>query len=136
MLSLSPQTCSCPLCSFAFITGMKKAFATRLCGSSDLYQTNERKPYHSINFVIAHDGFSLHDLVVRCLLHLLSSLIRSVYSFVCVNSQAQSGKPQAPLLAQRKASTRIIPFRFPCFCPGLQRQAQRHQRRRQPRREQ
>jgi len=44
---------------------MKKAFATRLCGSSDLYQTNQRKPYHSINFVIAHDGFSLHDLVVR-----------------------------------------------------------------------
>jgi len=43
--------------------GMKKAFATRLCGSSDLYQTNQRKPFHSINFVIAHDGFSLHDLV-------------------------------------------------------------------------
>ena len=43
---------------------MKKAFATRVCGSSDLYQTNQRKPYHSINFVIAHDGFSLHDLVV------------------------------------------------------------------------
>ncbi|KAF5827337.1 glycoside hydrolase superfamily [Dunaliella salina] len=46
-----------------FIKGMKKAFATRLCGSSDLYQTNQRKPFHSINFVIAHDGFSLHDLV-------------------------------------------------------------------------
>lgn len=45
-------------------TGMKKAFATRLCGSADLYQTNQRKPFHSINFVIAHDGFSLHDLVV------------------------------------------------------------------------
>lgn len=26
-------------------------------------QTNQRKPYHSINFIIAHDGFSLYDQV-------------------------------------------------------------------------
>jgi isoamylase len=38
-------------------------FATRLCGSSDLYQHNGRLPYASINFVICHDGFTLHDLV-------------------------------------------------------------------------
>ncbi|MEW5299319.1 MAG: hypothetical protein WDW36_002345 [Sanguina aurantia] len=44
-------------------TGMKKAFATRMSGSSDLYAVNQRKPYHSINFVNAHDGFSLADLV-------------------------------------------------------------------------
>ena len=37
--------------------------ATRLCGSSDLYEHNGRKPYASINFVTSHDGFSLHDLV-------------------------------------------------------------------------
>eukprot|EP00252_Welwitschia_mirabilis_P008381 TRINITY_DN2017_c0_g1_i3.p1 TRINITY_DN2017_c0_g1~~TRINITY_DN2017_c0_g1_i3.p1 ORF type:complete len:717 (+),score=131.78 TRINITY_DN2017_c0_g1_i3:57-2207(+) len=43
--------------------GMKGSFATRLAGSSDLYQTNARKPFHSINFVIAHDGFTLYDLV-------------------------------------------------------------------------
>lgn len=43
--------------------GMKGTFATRLAGSSDLYQRNARKPYHSINFVIAHDGFTLYDLV-------------------------------------------------------------------------
>ncbi|XP_068641390.1 isoamylase 3, chloroplastic isoform X2 [Aristolochia californica] len=43
--------------------GMKGSFATRLAGSSDLYQVNKRKPYHSINFVIAHDGFTLYDLV-------------------------------------------------------------------------
>lgn len=43
--------------------GMKQALARRLCGSADLYQTNNRKPFHSINFVIAHDGFTLHDLV-------------------------------------------------------------------------
>ena len=38
-------------------------FAQRLTGSSDLYEGNGRKPYASINFVTAHDGFTLHDLV-------------------------------------------------------------------------
>ena len=38
-------------------------FATRLCGSSDLYKHNGRRPYASINFVTSHDGFSLQDLV-------------------------------------------------------------------------
>jgi len=38
-------------------------FATRLSGSSDLYQGDGRKPYASINFITCHDGFTLHDLV-------------------------------------------------------------------------
>ena len=38
-------------------------FASRLTGSSDLYASNGRRPYASINFVTAHDGFTLHDLV-------------------------------------------------------------------------
>jgi isoamylase len=38
-------------------------FANRLTGSSDLYQFDGRKPYASINFVTAHDGFTLCDLV-------------------------------------------------------------------------
>jgi isoamylase len=38
-------------------------FAYRLTGSSDLYQTTARRPYASINFVTAHDGFTLRDLV-------------------------------------------------------------------------
>jgi isoamylase len=38
-------------------------FATRLCGSSDLYEHSGRKPYASINFVTSHDGFSMRDLV-------------------------------------------------------------------------
>jgi glycogen operon protein len=38
-------------------------FATRLCGSSDLYEHSGRKPYASINFVTSHDGFCLRDLV-------------------------------------------------------------------------
>lgn len=37
-------------------------FATRICGSQDLYAKG-RQPYHSINFVTSHDGFSLYDLV-------------------------------------------------------------------------
>ena len=38
-------------------------FAYRLTGSSDLYQSDGRKPYASINFITAHDGFTLCDLV-------------------------------------------------------------------------
>jgi isoamylase len=38
-------------------------FAARLTGSSDLYEADGRKPYASINFVTAHDGFTLRDLV-------------------------------------------------------------------------
>ncbi|HEY9054007.1 MAG TPA: glycogen debranching protein GlgX [Rectinemataceae bacterium] len=37
--------------------------ATRITGSSDLYLRDGRKPFHSINFVTAHDGFTLNDLV-------------------------------------------------------------------------
>ncbi len=43
--------------------GVVKALATRLVGSPDLYQTSSREPYHSINFVTCHDGFTLADLV-------------------------------------------------------------------------
>jgi glycogen operon protein len=35
----------------------------RLTGSSDLYASNGRAPFASVNFVTAHDGFTLHDLV-------------------------------------------------------------------------
>ncbi|MFN8077364.1 MAG: glycogen debranching protein GlgX [Kineosporiaceae bacterium] len=38
-------------------------FASRLTGSSDLYQDDGRHPMASINFVVAHDGFTLRDLV-------------------------------------------------------------------------
>jgi len=43
--------------------GLVSDFATRLAGSSDLYQGGGRRPYASINFITAHDGFSLQDLV-------------------------------------------------------------------------
>ena len=38
-------------------------FAARLSGSSDLYQSDGRRPSASINFITAHDGFTLRDLV-------------------------------------------------------------------------
>jgi isoamylase len=38
-------------------------FGSRFTGSSDLYEGTARRPYASINFITAHDGFTLHDLV-------------------------------------------------------------------------
>jgi len=38
-------------------------FALRLCGSSDVFQARGRAPAESVNYVVSHDGFTLHDLV-------------------------------------------------------------------------
>ena len=42
--------------------GILGELGTRLTGSSDLYESSGRKPYASVNFITAHDGFTLHDL--------------------------------------------------------------------------
>jgi glycogen operon protein len=42
---------------------MVAPLATRITGSSDLYLRDGRKPFHSINFITSHDGFTLRDLV-------------------------------------------------------------------------
>jgi glycogen debranching enzyme GlgX len=39
------------------------AVATRLCASSDLFEQRGRSPAEGVNFIVAHDGFTLHDLV-------------------------------------------------------------------------
>jgi glycogen operon protein len=44
-------------------SGSVASLATRLAGSSDLYQTSRRGPLNSINFLTSHDGFTLYDLV-------------------------------------------------------------------------
>jgi isoamylase len=44
-------------------SGNLGSFASRFTGSSDLYQRDGRDPFASINFVTAHDGFTLRDLV-------------------------------------------------------------------------
>jgi glycogen operon protein len=43
--------------------GLHSDIATRLAGSADLYETTGRQPSASVNFVTAHDGFTLQDLV-------------------------------------------------------------------------
>lgn len=50
--------------------GMTGRFATRLCGSADLYQRNgDGSPIKSINFITCHDGFTLNDLVAYATKH-------------------------------------------------------------------
>ncbi|KAH6779241.1 isoamylase 1 [Perilla frutescens var. hirtella] len=53
--------------------GFSGAFAECLCGSPNLYQGGGRKPWNSINFVCAHDGFTLADLVTYNNKHNLSN---------------------------------------------------------------
>ncbi len=43
--------------------GLHSEIATRLAGSADLYERTQRAPWASVNFVTAHDGFTLQDLV-------------------------------------------------------------------------
>ncbi len=43
--------------------GAAPSVAKRICGSLDLYGDSSRHPYHSVNFVTCHDGFTLNDLV-------------------------------------------------------------------------
>jgi glycogen operon protein len=43
--------------------GVTAAVAKRITGSLDLYGDSAKHPYHAINFVTCHDGFTLHDLV-------------------------------------------------------------------------
>jgi glycogen operon protein len=44
-------------------SGMMGSFASRICGSSDLYQGSGKGPESSLNFITSHDGFTLNDLV-------------------------------------------------------------------------
>ena len=42
---------------------MMGSFASRICGSSDLYRNSGKGPACSVNFITCHDGFTLNDLV-------------------------------------------------------------------------
>jgi glycogen operon protein len=44
-------------------TGLISAVASRIAGSSDIYQTSGHLPINSVNFIACHDGFTLNDLV-------------------------------------------------------------------------
>lgn len=54
--------------------GLTGQMATRFSGSSDLYQPSGRRPYHSINFITSHDGYTLNDLVSYERKHNLANL--------------------------------------------------------------
>ncbi|PIP00457.1 glycogen debranching protein GlgX [Pleomorphomonas carboxyditropha] len=43
--------------------GLLPSFATRVAASQDIFAEGRRRPWSSVNFITAHDGFSLHDLV-------------------------------------------------------------------------
>ncbi len=45
------------------VPGKTASLAMRFSGSSDLYLSDGRKPFHSINFITSHDGFTLNDMV-------------------------------------------------------------------------
>jgi len=49
--------------------GQVQDLAWRLTGSADLYGDDGRSPYHSVNFVTCHDGFTLHDLYAYSIKH-------------------------------------------------------------------
>ena len=54
-------------------SGVLGEVATRICGSSDYYQHQDRHPFNSVNFVTCHDGFTLWDLVSYDRKHNLSN---------------------------------------------------------------
>ena len=97
--------------------GMTSALATRLLGSPDLYETSAREPYHSINFVTCHDGFTLADLVSYNDKHNLangennSDGCNANYSSNC-GVEGPTGDPaiQALRLRQQKNSAAILLF--------------------------
>jgi isoamylase len=51
------------VCRFWLGEGLIGVFATRICGSSDLYKRSGKGPECSVNFISCHDGFTLNDLV-------------------------------------------------------------------------
>ena len=97
--------------------GMTSALATRLLGSPDLYLTSAREPYHSINFVTCHDGFTLADLVSYNEKHNLANGennndgCNANYSWNC-DVEGPAGDPaiQALRLRQQKNFAAILLF--------------------------
>src|SRR6202521_5937541 len=53
--------------------GQLSDLAYRLTGSSDLYNHDDHKPYASINFITAHDSFTLHELVIYTAKNIVAS---------------------------------------------------------------
>lgn len=88
-------------------SGVKAEFSTRICGSQDLY--GQRTPASSVNFIIAHDGFSLADLSSYDQKHNLANLENNAdgmnenESWNC-GEEGESSNPE--ILALRKRQLR------------------------------
>jgi glycogen operon protein len=87
--------------------GQLASLATRLSGSSDLYQTQDRAPSHGVNFVTCHDGFTMADLVAYSQKHNHANGennddgCNDNHSFNC-GAEGPSGAPEVALLRQRQ----------------------------------
>ncbi|MCC6932198.1 MAG: glycogen debranching protein GlgX [Deltaproteobacteria bacterium] len=96
-------------------------FATRIAGSSDLYDNNSRKPYASINFVTCHDGFPLQDLVSYAAKHNEQNLENNNdgennnYSWNC---GIEGGSTDPHVIARRERDKRNL-FASLCFSAGV-----------------
>ncbi|HMN72069.1 MAG TPA: glycogen debranching enzyme GlgX [Rhodoblastus sp.] len=87
------------------------AFATRLAGSADLFQREERGPRASVNFIAAHDGFTLRDLISYSgkRNHANGEDNRDGNaSEICWNGGAEGGTDSAEVIARRKTDARAL----------------------------
>ena len=87
------------------------AFATRLAGSSDLFQHSGRGPRESVNFIAAHDGFTLRDLVSYSAKrnHANGENNRDGNSSeICWSGGAEGETAEAGALARRRADVRAL----------------------------
>jgi len=87
------------------------AFATRLAGSADMFERDGRGPYESINFIAAHDGFTLRDLVSYSAKrnHANGESNRDGNSSeICWNGGIDGETADAGVAARRKADARAL----------------------------
>jgi len=86
-------------------------FATRLAGSSDIFERYGRSPRESINFIAAHDGFTLRDLVSYSAKHNLANGEHNRDgndAEICWNSGADGETGDAAVIERRKADVRAL----------------------------
>ena len=87
------------------------AFATRLAGSADLFRGEGRGPHESVNFIAAHDGFTLRDLVSFSAKrnHANGEDNRDGNSNeICWNGGAEGETDDLSVIARRNADTRAL----------------------------
>ena len=101
--------------------GRLPELATRLTGSSDLYAHNGRKPWASINFVTAHDGFTLHDLVSYERKHNLANgeQGRDGHDHNLSSNLGVEGPSDDPAIRDRRAKRKRALYATLCFSQGI-----------------